>query len=79
MMGRIGGDRGTQTLDFFHAMEALYQLSYIPEYHQNSKDPLLFLGTDLLAAARPPGALLFVLYVYFKRKRVTPICAPALR
>ncbi len=31
-MFEFGGDRGTQTLDFFHAMEALYQLSYIPEY-----------------------------------------------
>ena len=30
LMNNFGGDRGTQTLDFFHAMEALYQLSYIP-------------------------------------------------
>lgn len=29
-MSQHGGARGTQTLDFFHAMEALYQLSYSP-------------------------------------------------
>ena len=31
-----GGDTGTQTLDFFHAMEALYQLSYIPKLYKQT-------------------------------------------
>ena len=39
-----GGDRGTQTLDFFHAMEALYQLSYIPRYDSyDNKISLVYL------------------------------------
>ena len=84
-----GGDRGTQTLDFFHAMEVLYQLSYIPllcsglqhvstELYPSMVSiaktrPCIQRRVIVTAVARPPGALFVLQCVCFAAQMGCPM------